>query len=110
MCLPRYNAEGFLYVYVSFINGDDAAQESSPAAGHSSVDSSETLPNGGSTSPTHPVSQTEAESRSDEVSLVIVTAQRDDFEKVHSWASTIETVSVAHRATARTFSFPCILP
>ena len=98
MCLPRYNAEGFLHVYVSFINGDESGQDSPPPpSDHASVadDASMTLTDTVSTITTRPPSQArvDADPASNEVCLVIVSAQKDDFEKIHSWAGNIESVS-----------------
>lgn len=97
ICLPKYNSDGFLYVYVGFMSensinshhrgnrhdenddrdgSDDVAPSNGPDAGNAKQRS---LSKGGA-------------DEGNEICLAIVTPKRDDFDRVHTWAQSIESV------------------
>ncbi|KAF8339621.1 trafficking protein Mon1-domain-containing protein [Cantharellus anzutake] len=82
ICLPRYNPEGFFHVYLSFLGHDGSVTPR-----HSEGDSN--LSNGASGPSTTPETGNNGEVDND-LGLVIVTPRRDDFERVRSWADSIE--------------------
>jgi len=107
VCLPKYNSEGFLHVYVSFLGGGSAStatgsqqpkrrqhrghRREQSATSEGSVN--ETAALGAEAPATSGFVVTSPNTDLDnEMFLVIVTPQRDDFDKVHKWAGVIEEV------------------
>jgi len=76
LCLPKYNPDGFLHVYVSFLReqGDDG--NSGTRTGSSTSEAG--------------VQDKDSEEEDNDIGLVVVTPRRDDFERVRAWANTIE--------------------
>lgn len=99
ICLPKYNAEGFLYVYVSFMSDENAetkqADDTTTPESSSGHDRDDDLSNGSKASPSGSPSGAEhaaQQQAGNEICLVLITPQRDDFDKMHAWAGSIEEV------------------
>jgi hypothetical protein len=104
ICLPRYNPEGFLHVYVSFI------AEANPLTSNPRPDAkAPTTTQLDQSYPPDAISRNPKmftpdplEEGASEISLVVVSSRKDQFEKVHNWAESIEEVRFLVRAL-----FPC---
>lgn len=104
ICLPKYNANGFLYAYVSFMSKPDAlGPPPVPPSEARPPDSSRDQATGDreeSHAPEVSGDDVKAGGGDVHVGLAVVTANRDGFERLQEWAGTVIEVRFRWTVTA----------
>ncbi|KAG9034429.1 Vacuolar fusion protein mon1 [Tulasnella sp. JGI-2019a] len=87
ICLPKYNANGFLYAYVSFMSKPNSSEPTAPSEAHPSDSSREEAIGDDKTTSTR--EEDHGQKRDVHVGIAIITANRDGFERVQEWGGTV---------------------
>ncbi|KAI9846885.1 MAG: Vacuolar fusion protein mon1 [Sclerophora amabilis] len=79
LCLPGFNKKGYLYMYVSFLNADDALKQDGPNNDNNNNDDDDDVHNRDTSTAPTPARPSNNSSPDDQIAIVLISGDKESF-------------------------------